>query len=98
MKPFFLNDAQGVLVFRLDKQCCLLLLQWVQLCHVSVYPDSEVLIQDRNSNVNGKVQELVELKPLPAVEEPTAAGKELRSSGRVRNMNLTTPCQLTGHI
>ncbi|CAK9859087.1 unnamed protein product [Sphagnum jensenii] len=38
-----------------------------------VYLDSEVLIQDRNSNVNGKVQELVELKPLPAVEEPTAA-------------------------
>ncbi|CAM6040715.1 unnamed protein product [Sphagnum compactum] len=38
-----------------------------------VYSDSEVLIQDRNANVNGKVQELVELKPLPAVEEPTAA-------------------------
>ncbi|KAH8948966.1 hypothetical protein BDL97_10G005500 [Sphagnum fallax] len=38
-----------------------------------VYSDSEVLIPDRNANVNGKVQELVELKPLPAVEEPTAA-------------------------
>ncbi len=73
MKPFFLNDAQGVLVFRLYKQYCLLLLQWVQLCHVSVYSDSEVLIWDRNANVIGKVQELAELKPLPAVEEPTAA-------------------------
>ncbi|KAH8948986.1 hypothetical protein BDL97_10G006500 [Sphagnum fallax] len=38
-----------------------------------VYSDSEVLIPDRNANVNGKVQELVELKPLPAVEEPAAA-------------------------
>jgi pre-rRNA-processing protein TSR4 len=38
-----------------------------------VYSDSEVLIGDRNANVNGKVQELAELKPLPAVEEPTAA-------------------------
>jgi len=38
-----------------------------------MYSDSEELIQDRNANVNGKVQELVELKPLPAVEEPTAA-------------------------
>jgi pre-rRNA-processing protein TSR4 len=38
-----------------------------------VYSDSEVLIPDRTANVNGKVQELVELKPLPAVEEPAAA-------------------------
>jgi pre-rRNA-processing protein TSR4 len=38
-----------------------------------LYSDSEVLIRDRNANVNGKVQELAELKPLPAVEEPTAA-------------------------
>jgi len=38
-----------------------------------VYSNSKVLIQDRNANVNGKVQELAELKPLPAVEEPTAA-------------------------
>jgi len=63
-----------------------------------VYSNSDVLIQDRNANVNGKVQELVELKPLPAVEEPTAAVEGVEELWRVRNMNLTTPCQLTGHI
>jgi pre-rRNA-processing protein TSR4 len=74
MKPFFLNDAQGVLVFRLDKQCCLLLFAMDSaLPCFYVYCDSEVLIRDRNATVNGKVQELAELKPLPAVEEPTAA-------------------------
>jgi hypothetical protein len=41
---------------------------------------------------------LVELKPLPAVEEPTAAVEGVEELWRVRNMNLTTPCQLTGHI
>jgi hypothetical protein len=38
-----------------------------------VYSNSEVLIRDRNANVNGKVQELAELKPLRVVEELTAA-------------------------
>jgi pre-rRNA-processing protein TSR4 len=38
-----------------------------------VYSNSEVLIQDRNANVNGKFQESAESKPLPAVEECTAA-------------------------
>jgi len=36
-------------------------------------PTVRCLIGDRNANVNGKVQELAELKPQPAVEEPTAA-------------------------
>jgi len=38
-----------------------------------MYSNSEVLLQDRNANVNGKFQESAESKPLPAVEEHTAA-------------------------